>query len=253
MTRQNSIMKNLFYFSLVLIFFFFSQTSLAQTSDLEVKERKNQIKINLLPLVLLNTTQISYERTIKDNYTIGGSINGSFSKGTPSFIDLGGISDLSFSGDEFSSFAIMPQFKWYPNLSNRKAPHGFYLGGLLRYQILDYNSNVKYEDLTTTADFNFDVSLNTIAVGMELGYQIKFKKNWILDFSFFGPRIAFHTLTTEANETLDDEILTALSKELNNVVGSNILDTDVSVSNEKTSEKFITPGFRYAISIGYNF
>ncbi len=88
---------------------------------------------------------------------------------------------------------------------------------------------------------------------MELGYQIQFKNNCLLDFSFFGPRMAFNTITAEASETLDDEIITALSEEINNAIGSNILNTDVSVTNEKTSENFVTPGFRYAISVGYNF
>jgi len=155
---------------------------------------------------------------------------------------------------EFSSFAIMPQFKWYPKLSDRNVPHGFYLGGLIRYQNLDYKTDVKYEDLTTaTETFNLDVDLSSFSVGMELGYQIKFKNNWLLDFSFFGPRLAFNTLITETNETLDNDILSDLSEELNNIIGSNLFDTDATVTNERSEDKFILPGFRYAISIGYNF
>ncbi len=252
-TNKISNMKDHFYLSLLLVFFF-SQTSFAQTDNGDMKERKNQIKINLIPLVAFNTVQLSYERTIKDNFTIGGSINGSFSKDSPSFIDLGGITELSFSGDEFSSFAIMPQFKWYPNLSNRKAPHGFYLGGLLRYQNLGYKTDVKYDDvLTNTSDFNMDTALNSFSIGMELGYQIKFKNNWLLDFSFFGPRMAFHTLTIETSETLDNETLSALSEELNNVIGGNLFETDATVTNDSEKEKFTSLGFRYAISVGYNF
>jgi len=246
-------MKNKFCFFLFFVFIF-NQASFAQVEENRFKERKNQIKINVLPLVALNTVQLSYERTIKDNFTIGGSINGSFSKEAPSFIDLDFVSELSFSGDEFSSFTIMPQFKWYPNLSNRKAPHGFYLGGLIRYQNLDFKTDAKYDDLTTTTeDFKLDVELSSFSVGMELGYQIQFKNNWLLDFSFFGPRLAFNTLTTETNEILDNEVLSALSQELNNVIGNNFFDTDATVTNERSEDKFILPGFRYAISVGYNF
>ena len=77
-------MKNHFYLSLLLVIFF-SQTSFAQTDNGDRQERKNHIKINLLPLVAGNAVQLSYERTIKDNFTIGGSISGSFSKESPSF------------------------------------------------------------------------------------------------------------------------------------------------------------------------
>jgi len=76
-------MKNIFYCFLFFIFIF-NQVSFAQVADNRFKERKNQIKINLIPLVAFNTAQLSYERTIKDNFTIGGSINGSFSKEAPS-------------------------------------------------------------------------------------------------------------------------------------------------------------------------
>lgn len=246
-------MKNKFYCFLFFVFLF-NQAAFAQVDNTRFKERKNQIKLNLIPLLAFNTAQLSYERTIKPQLTIGGSINGSFSKESPSFINLGDLSGLSFAGDELSSFAIMPQVKWYPKLSDRSTPHGFYLGGLLRYQILDYKTDVAYEDLaTTTEDFKWDVALNSFAVGMELGYQIKFKNNWLFDFSFFGPRIVFHTLISETNEILDNEILSALSKELNNVIGGDFFDADATVTNEAEKEKFVLPGFRYAISVGYNF
>ena len=62
-------MKNKFYFFLFSVFIF-NQASFAQVEDTRFKERKNQIKINLLPLVAFNTVQLSYERTIKDNLTI---------------------------------------------------------------------------------------------------------------------------------------------------------------------------------------
>ena len=143
--------------------------------------------------------------------------------------------------------------KWYPKLSERNVPHGFYVGGLLRYQNLAYKTDVTYEDLTSTVAFDMDTQLNSIGIGMELGYQIKFKNNWLLDFSFFGPRIAFMSLTTDTSETLDDEILSALSEELNNVIGGNIFETDVQVTNDSETERFTSFGFRYAISVGYNF
>lgn len=245
-------MKNKFYCFLFFLFIF-NQAAFAQVEDTRFKERKNQIKLNLIPLLTFNTAQLSYERTIKPQLTIGGSINGSFSKESPSFINLGDLSDLSFSGDEFSSFAIMPQVKWYPKLSNRNTPHGFYLGGLLRYQNLGYKTDVTYEDLTSTIAFDLETQLNSFGIGMELGYQIKFKNNLLLDFSFFGPRIAFMALTTDVSETLDDLILSEIANELNNVIGNNIFETDAQVTNDSETERFTSFGFRYAISVGYNF
>ncbi len=245
-------MKNKFY-CFFLLAFIFNQVSFAQVEGARFKEGKNQIKLNLIPLLAFNTAQLSYERTIKPKLTIGGSINGSFSKESPSFINLGDLSDLSFSGDEFSSFAIMPQVKWYPKLSDRNVPHGFYVGGLLRYQNLNYKTDVKYEDLTSTIAFDMETDLSSFGIGMELGYQIKFKNNWLLDFSFFGPRIVFMALITNVSETLDDVILSELSKELNNVIGNNIFETDAQVTNGSETERFTSFGFRYAISVGYNF
>ena len=67
-------MKNKFYCIFFLVFIF-NQASFAQVEENRLKERKNQIKLNLIPLLALNTAQLSYERTIKPRLTIGGSIN----------------------------------------------------------------------------------------------------------------------------------------------------------------------------------
>ena len=222
-------------------------------SDFDVDtESKNQIKINLLPLFFGNP-QISYERTINDRFTIGGSVNGFIFKGSPSFIDLGEFNEISFSGDELSGFGIMPQFKWYPNLSDRKTPHGFYLGGLIRYQNIEYKTDALYEDATSTVDFNFDTQLNSFGVGIEVGYQIKFKNNILLDFSFFGPRYVFNTISFSANTELSDDILDALTQEVNNAVGIDVFNTDLDTIDLDEKENFSSLGFRYAISLGYSF
>ncbi len=217
-----------------------------------LKKRKNQLKINLTQLAY-GSPQVSYERSIKDNFTIGGSMHLFIINSAPFFIDLGEFDDLSFSGDELSGFGIMPQFKWYPNLSNRKAPHGFYLGGLLRYQYVEYNTNVRFEDLTSTVDFNFNTQLNSYGIGIEVGYQIKFKNNILLDFSFFGPRYVFNTISFDSSVVLDDVVVDALTQEVNNAIGIDIFDLDLDRIDFNERERFSSLGFRYAISLGYNF
>ena len=216
------------------------------------KVRKNQLKINLTQLAFASP-QLSYERSIKDNFTIGGSMHFFVVNSAPFFIDLGEFNEIAFSGDELDGFGIMPQFKWYPNFGNRKAPHGFYLGGLLRYQYAEYNTDVRYEDLTSSVDFNFNTQLNSYGIGMEIGYQIKFKNNILLDFSFFGPRYVFNTISFDSSVAIEDEVVEALTQEVNNAIGIELFDIDLDRIDFNEKDRFSSLGFRYAISLGYCF
>lgn len=242
-------MKNRFLL-FILLFWVISATK-AQ-SLLDSAEAKNQIKINLTPLVALNTVEVSYERALKPTLTLGGSVGVNVRRSEPAFFNLGSVSELSFSGHRFRNFTILQQLKWYPKLSERRAPHGFYLGTLLRYQVINYTSSILFEGPTTTANAELNASFSGVGFGIEVGYQIKFKKNFLLDFSFFGPQINQYTFIARLDTEVDNEFLDQLAEEVNNVIGLGILDPGITFS-QTVARQFTFSGFRYAISIGYCF
>lgn len=235
----------------LLIILCWSAVSNAQTpNDVEAK---NQIKINIVPVFLTNTLELSYERLLKPDLSFGGSLSFSARNSQPLYLRLGRVSELSFSGHRFRGFAIMQQLKWYPQLGSRKAPHGFYMGGLLRYQSFNYGASIQYQDVSsTTVEVALDASLTGVGIGMEMGYQIKFKNNFLLDFSFFGPRITHNTFLIELNSEVSNEFLAELSDEVNNAIGFGIFDPNIALSRT-VAKRFTFVGFRYAISVGYFF
>lgn len=238
-------------FLLFILLFWVTSATKAQ-SRLDSAEAKNQIKINLIPLIAFNTVEVSYERALKPALTLGGSVGVNVRRSQPAFFSLGRVSELSFSGHRFRNFAILQQLKWYPKLSDRSAPHGFYLGTLLRYQVINYTSSILLEGLTTTANAELNASLSGVGVGIEVGYQIKFKKNFLLDFSFFGPQVNQYTFIATLDTEVDNEFLDQLAEEVNNAIGLGILDPGITFS-QTVARQFAFSGFRYAISIGYCF
>lgn len=216
--------------------------------------RRNQIKINAIPLAF-GMPQISYDRLLKNNFSIGGSINFSIAKVVPFYFSLES-EDLTFTSDEINSFGIMPEFKWYPpKFNDRKAPYGIYVGGTLRFQTIEYNSDVRYDEGEDSipVDFAFSASLDSYSIGMEIGYQILFKNNMLLDFSFFRPRYVFNTLSFDSDTVLSDEILEALTQEVNDALGTNIFYEDLDTISLNEKYRFSNLGVGYAISIGYFF
>lgn len=227
--------------------------SICQSQDVyyDSTDVKNQVKINLLPLLIFNSMEVCYERTIKPQWTFGSSVALNVRRTEPAFLELGRFSDLTFSGHRFQNFSILQQLKWYPRLTNRSVPHGFYIGGLLRYQNMQYSSNVLYEaPVSTNVNVNLNAFLSMVGVGMEVGYQHRFRENFLVDFSFLGPQRNFSTFIGTLDATVDNEFLNALSDEINNSIGFGLFSPEINLT-QTVAKRFSFWGFRYAISVGY--
>jgi hypothetical protein len=234
-----------------LLLLFASFAAKAQ-SPRDSAEAKNQVKLNLTPLVAFNTVELSYERALRPALTLGGSVGVNARRSQPAFLNLGRVSELSFSGHRFRNFSILQQLKWYPKLSERRAPHGFYLGALVRYQVINYTSSILFEGATASANAELNAALSGVGVGIEVGYQIKFKQNFLLDFSFFGPQVNQYTFIATLNTAVDSEFLDQLAEEVNDAIGFGILNPGITFS-QTVARQFTFPGFRYALSAGYCF
>ncbi|MFY0674807.1 MAG: DUF3575 domain-containing protein [Bacteroidia bacterium] len=245
--------KRVLFLALVLAFANASNANAKDTTKVDSTVVKNQIKINLLPLVVFNTVELSYERLLKPRLTFGASIKRNITRTEPSLFNIGKFSEITYSGSRFGNFALTQQLKWYPKLSEQLAPHGLYLGAQLRYQNLSYRSTLSYEDIATTnIDVDLEANLYSFGFGIELGYQVRFENNLLLDFSFFGPRISQNIFIAKLNAEVNNEFLDELSNNVNEVIGLGIFDPGLSMS-QTVAQTFIFGGFRYAISVGYSF
>lgn len=212
----------------------------------------NQIKINLLPLAVLNSAELSYERTIKPQLNLGASVALNVRQSPPVFLDLGRFSDLSFSGNRFRNFSFLQQLKWFPETDKGCAPQGFYIGGLFRFQSISYSSTILLEAVETDVEVGLDALLNAVGVGVEVGYQFRFKEHFLLDFSFFGPQRNFCTFIGTLDTEVDSAFLEALADEVNGAIGFGLFDPDLNFT-QTLARRFSVWSIRYAVSVGYTF
>ena len=240
---------------LLILFIGLPTIQFAQSPKNQLQSPKNQLKINLTALAV-NNAQLTYEHSLGKRFTLGGSGNLGLGSNLPRLLTFRRLkdSDLQLTGSRFLSYSVLPQFKWYPSLSNRTIPHGFYVGGITRFRQIRYDASAVYPDpLGGDILFDLNTDLISLSAGIEVGYQIHFKRNFLLDFSFFGPRYTWHSFKLSSTATLSNEVIEALSEEANELLGVGIADPRIQIVDLNRRVGFSFAGYRYAVSFGYAF
>ena len=241
-------MKNIIY---LLVFFATSSIAFGQVE--KTKQRKNSIKINILPPLLSATGEISYELIVKPKLGVVLGFGGNF-RADQSDFQLDSESDLEFLDRDIKNLYFLAEVRRYIDFCNGNcnAPHGFYAGGFMRYNQLDYSANPHFEDGDTNLDFDMEIDLRSFNFGALFGYQIVYK-NWIVDFEFGGLGYSPNWINFSSSSELSNDALANLSEALNENfgIGGNYEDLELNSSDAELS--FWTWTFRYAVSVGYNF
>jgi len=222
----------------------FSQTS---TSP----QLKNILKVNVLPPLLSATSEISYERFLKPNLSVVAGLGTNFRADQSDFM-LAENAGLQFLNIDIQNRYLLAQVSHYINFCECKPPHGFYVGGFVRYNKIDYSSNPQFEAGIVDLETKINIDYRALNFGALVGYQINVK-NWIVDFEFCGLGYAPRRISFNANSTLSSDELNKLSDALsgNFSLGGN--NRDIELNSSDLEFNFWTWTFRYAVSIGYNF
>jgi len=224
------------------------------------QEKKNAIK--LLPLSLpTNSAVFEYERMLNEKNAI------EFGVGIPlkqSFVDKFGMNwstDENISSDEFGIFSLRAAYRHYTGKS--MLPKGFYIAPYIKYQGISASAdNVRTieDDLGNSSyNENYDVKINTVSAGFQLGYQFLISKTVTLDLFFFGLEAGLGKV--DANIYVSDpEQVDDIYNDVNDVVddlpsfwGNKI---DVSSGNNNVNIKgknLFYPMYRGGISLGIAF
>lgn len=166
------------FFGLVL----FTQVLFAQHNSTDTSHKKIQFQkkyIAKLDLIApaARTFQVQFERAYNKS--------NSFNLGLLYSDQTEAITNAAF----LYRFAATLEHRYY--MSKSEAPHGFYLSSFLRYQWMrtdDWIYNYLYDATGNYVYINQYVTrqLNTMGLGINLGYQAIFKDKIALD-AYFGP------------------------------------------------------------------
>ena len=145
---------------ILLIFVFITGLSMSCFAQDDVEENlPNIIKLNPISLAFGNIN-LMYQRAI----------------GRSSAVQIGANYWYRFLGTEVTGFGVRGGYQFFVTNRTKSSPEGFYLG-----PHLSYNSLTEKET---------DVSVNTVGVGLMLGYQWIWKSGLSLDLGI-GPMYTF--------------------------------------------------------------
>lgn len=216
-----------------------------------VPQRKNAVKINIVPPFLRLTGEITYERFLQPNLSVVAGIGANL-RANQSDFQLNSDADLTFLNRDIKNRYFLAEVRRYIDFCGCDPPHGFYAGGFLRYNRIDYSSNPQFENNSTNLDTRIDIDFRSLNFGALLGYQINLD-NWLIDFEFGGLGYTPNWVRFNASSTLSNDELASLSDALsqNFGIGGNYREIELTSSTVKTNFWYWT--FRYAVSVGYHF
>lgn len=154
-------MKKILFILVVLLTF----SSYAQTEVIEPVEKQNEVYLNAFNLIAFKWLDVSYERIINEESSVGISL-------------LASLDDDSYGYDSYRKYAITPYYRHY--FSNKYA-RGFFMeaftminGGTEESYWYTYDENTGYEHY----DYD-DEEYSDIAFGIGIGGKFLSKRGFI--------------------------------------------------------------------------
>ena len=242
----------------VLVFFaFLASFVFAQDGDSLTIERNNVVKF--LPANLpFQSISFEYERMINPaNYITLGI-------GIPNQKSLIGKYGMDFGSDvksvELGTMHIRAAYRHYTG--QRMLPKGFYIEPYVKYLKISGNGSVENTDFNNTYKGKFDVNLNSMNLGFQLGAQFLIAKRVTLDLYFLGLEAGILNGDVNATSDLGDPYATHLKAyiedriaEFPSFIGDKLTvnqSADKKMINVNASN-IIYPWYRGGISIGIAF
>lgn len=226
--------------------------------------KKNCVKLNLTSLVYKNFG-VQYERTLTPKIAVACQLR-LMPKGTPMFYnsletaiqDDPNASAGTINGLTVGSFAITPEFRFYP----KHVMRGFYLAPYFRFRSINMGTGYTFkDDNNVTRTMTLDGKMTTFGGGLMIGSHFNIGKSFSLDWFILGLHY------TSSNGSFDGAIsgsgMSAADQlKLRNDLQSTLDDSQffkknvVSVTSNaaSVSTKFGMVGLRgFGLNFGYRF
>ncbi len=214
--------------------------------------KKNVLKISILPPLLSNTSEISYERFLKPTLSLSAVVGANL-KADQSDFQLIENADLQFLNRDITNRYVIAEVRRYIDFCGCGSnPYSFYAGGFVRYRSVQYSSNPQFDENIVNLDTKINLELQAVNLGILLGYQINLN-NWRLDFEFGGIGYGHNAFSFNSSSTLSTDELSALSGALNQNFGITRDFNEIELNSSSANIEFWTLSFRYAVSVGYAF
>ncbi len=226
-------------------------TSIANSQSSTSTQRKNAFKFNIVPPLLSATSEISYERFVKPKLSIVAGVGANL-RAEQSDFQLISDADVEFLNRDVQNLYFLAEVRRYLDFCECSAPHGFYTGGFVRYNSIDYSANPQFENSNTNIDINIDVDLRSLNFGALLGYQVNFN-HWLIDFEFGGLGYAPNWFRFNSDSKLSNDELARLSDALNRNFRIGVNSKDIELDSSAVKINFWYWTIRYAVSVGYSF
>ncbi len=237
----------------ISILFIFIISAVHVSSQDSAVYRKNGIKLNLVSLGI-KSYSVMYERNLTSHNTVSLGVSYHPASAPPVFFMIRG-KGFEVTENELIGFTITPEYRHYLiKCSESKLSSGFYIGGYGRYLYFELNATIedRLPGYNVTAYFNAD--LTEIGLGLQLGYQIVYKKRWLLDFMAFGPRVSWYYYTMGIEINGESDLPEKIEDFINEKFGDISIDEKVKFqSGKKYTSSFNFANFRYGLAVGYRF
>lgn len=228
-------------------------TSVAYSQSDEARQRKNAIRFNIVPPLVSATSEISYERFLQPNLSIVAGIGANL-RGNQSDFVLNSDADLSFLNRDIKNRYFLAEVRRYIDFCDCDLvpPHGFYAGGFVRYNSVDFSSDLQFGNNSTNLNTRIETDFRSLNFGALVGYQIKLN-NWLIDFEFGGLGYAPNWIRFNSSSTLSNDELARLSDALSQNFGIAGNFREIELNSSEAAINFWYWTFRYAVSVGYHF
>jgi len=228
----------------------------AQNEDNITVERKNVVKF--LPVnIPFQSISFEYERMINARNSVTLGIGLPNQKSMIGKYGIDGGSDLKTA--EIGTMHLRAAFRHYTG--HHQLPKGFYIEPYLKYQKIKGTASISgVEDQTgETYKGDFDLNLNTMNAGFQIGTQFLIAKRVTLDLYFLGLEAGFLSgnvnaisdQLSDANNVKDD--LDEAIADLPSFIGDKITVTQTGNRVNAKASSIPYPWLRGGISIGIAF
>jgi hypothetical protein len=241
-----------------LFVFFISAPGFSQSDSIQVKSRKNIIKWNLTPMMLVGPKSIvfNFERIVNSRQSF--SVTAGYLELPPFGDKSGQVFDFAREMDR-GGYDFAVDYRFYFSKRNKYAiPDGLYWGPFASVYNLNFSgeSNITLDgQQVNTVYLRTDMMMYNL--GIQLGYQFVIAKRFTIDLHLFGPSRSIYSLKFDINSDfspdLEEEFYQKYEEFIQNLFpGGEVVfqNLDFKATGRSTINSF---GFRYGIQLGYHF
>ena len=245
-----------------ILFITFASTSFAQREsgdDYDPLAKPNIIKLNLTSLIYKNIA-IQYERVLGQKISVACGVRlmpKSSLPFTKTYDNFAQSDSADLSALKVSSFAITPEFRFYP----KHAGKGFYLAPYFRYRIVNTEIPIDYVDDNSAQQRIFAKGkFNSFIGGLMIGSQFNLGPTITLDWFIIGAQYGvtnsdLTVTTTKALSANDQKDIRASLEDFKSSSNSfNNLQYTVNANGGTINGNISSVGFRgFGLNLGIRF